>query len=90
MWQKNFCGFLGIWVIALAFLAFSESLHRLLLVLTGLIITATAFWGHRFFKPVAQISREVLSTPSASPENKKMETVAGGINKTTEENKKQE
>jgi hypothetical protein len=46
MWQNKLNGILGLWVIALAFLGFSDSLHRILLVLTGVFIAVVAFWGN--------------------------------------------
>ena len=51
MWQNKFIGVLGLWAIALAFLGFSDSLQRFLLVLTGLCIATIAFWGNHLVKP---------------------------------------
>ncbi|MFH1978917.1 MAG: hypothetical protein ABII97_00835 [Patescibacteria group bacterium] len=55
MWRNKFNGFLGIWIIALAFLAFSVSLQRFLMVLTGSVITITAFWGNKIIKPTEDV-----------------------------------
>ena len=50
MWQNKLNGILGLWIIVLAFLAFSESMHRILLVLTGLAITIIAFFGKKLIR----------------------------------------
>jgi hypothetical protein len=46
MWQNKLNGILGLCVISLADLGFSDSLHRILLVLTGVFIAVVAFWGN--------------------------------------------
>ena len=55
MWQNIVNGLLGLWVIALAFLAFSVSMQRVLLVVTGLAITLVAFLGRVFIKPTRDL-----------------------------------
>lgn len=59
MWQNKVNGALGIWVIALAFLGFSVSLQRFLLVLTGVAIAIIAFWGKSLVKPTEKLVQEI-------------------------------
>ena len=58
MWQNRLNGVLGLWVMALAFLAFSVSLHRFLLIITGFAITLIAFWGNHLIKPTKDLVKE--------------------------------
>jgi len=55
MWQNKLNGILGLWVIALAFLGFSDSMHRVLLVMTGIILVVASFFGRFIVKPVKDI-----------------------------------
>lgn len=55
MWHNKLNGILGIWVITLAFLGFSDSLHRVLLIITGLVIAVFSFWPHRIVKPIEEL-----------------------------------
>lgn len=48
-------GVLGIWVVVLAFLGFSDSLHQLLLIVTGLAIAISGFWPRKIVKPADEL-----------------------------------
>ena len=56
MWQNRLNGILGLWVVALAFLGFSVSMHRVLLVITGLAITTIAFLGGFIIRPAKDVA----------------------------------
>ena len=60
MWQNKLNGILGLWVIALAFLGFSVSMHRVLLVITGLLIATVAFLGRFIIKPAKDFAASSL------------------------------
>ncbi len=45
MWQNFINGFLGLWVVLLGFLGLPASLSRILLVITGIIISVLSFWS---------------------------------------------
>jgi len=62
MWQNKFIGVLGLWIIALAFLGFSDSLQRFLLVLTGLCIVLVTFWGKKLIKPTKDLAAALPKT----------------------------
>lgn len=64
MWRHRFNGVLGLWVVALAFLGFSESLKRILLVVTGILVAVVAFGGHQLIKPAKDLEKkEETPTP---------------------------
>jgi len=48
--NNKLIAFLGVWVIALSFLGFSESLIRLFLILTGLLLVVLAIKKKPFVK----------------------------------------
>ena len=58
MWRQKINGVLGIWIIVLAFLGFSESLKRVLFILTGVLIAVFAFKGKQFVKPTEELKKE--------------------------------
>ena len=45
MWQNWVNGILGLWVILMAFLGFSASMSRILLIIFGLVIAVLGFWA---------------------------------------------
>ena len=45
MWQNWVNGILGLWVILMAFLGFSASMSRILLIISGLVIAVLGFWA---------------------------------------------
>lgn len=63
MWQNKLNGILGIWVLFLAFGEFSESMHTLLLVITGIAIIIVAFFGKAIIKPVKEIELSFSEKP---------------------------
>ncbi|PJE72924.1 MAG: hypothetical protein COV00_02430 [Candidatus Tagabacteria bacterium CG10_big_fil_rev_8_21_14_0_10_40_13] len=54
MWQKNITGILGIWIIFLALIDFSESLHKILLVSTGIFVALVSFFGKKIIRVVGE------------------------------------
>ena len=46
---------MGLWVVALAFLGFSDSTQRILLVLAGLAIAIASFWGKTLISPTEDL-----------------------------------
>ncbi len=54
----------------LAFLGFSDSLLRVLLVLTGLLLVVVSFRGRRVIKPADELSGPVVPQTMRQPENK--------------------
>ncbi len=58
MSQNKINGILGIWVFLLAFLGFSETMHRFLLVITGISIAVIAFGGKHLFKSTKELMKE--------------------------------
>lgn len=59
MWQNKFNGVVGLWVVALAFLGFSDSTQRILLVLSGLAVAIASFWGKSFIKPTEELIGDI-------------------------------
>ncbi|MDO8555052.1 MAG: hypothetical protein Q7R75_00590 [bacterium] len=59
MWQNKFNGVMGLWVVALAFLGFSDSTQRILLVLSGLAVAIASFWGKSFIKPTEELLGDI-------------------------------
>ena len=51
MWQKKVMGVLGIWIIFLTLVGFSDSFKKVLLVATGIFIASVSFFGKRFIRP---------------------------------------
>jgi len=49
---------MGFWVIALAFLSFSETLHDFFLVITGIFIILTAVNKGSLIKPTEELIKE--------------------------------
>jgi len=66
MWKNKLFGVLGLWIVALAFLGFSDSLHRVFLVLTGIAMIVFAFWDKKIVRPAKELEKEINQT---SPEN---------------------
>ncbi len=58
MLQNKINGILGVWVFLLAFLGFSETMHRFLLVLTGVAIAVIGLGGKYIFKSTKEIIKE--------------------------------
>jgi len=50
MRHNKFVAILGVWIVALAFLGFSESLTRIFLVLTGVLIVVLAIRKKPFIR----------------------------------------
>lgn len=44
MWRNWFIGILGLWILVLAFLGFPPSVKRILMIVTGIAISAISFW----------------------------------------------
>jgi len=89
MWQNIVNGILGLWIVALAFLGFSESLHRFLLIITGIFIALIAFGGKHLVKPTEELIKEVEEAgkkldAEKPPENQPVQDVREDI-KTREE-----
>lgn len=59
MLQNKINGVLGIWIIALAFLGFSDSMQRFLLVVTGLVVAIVSFYGESLFKPSEELIKDI-------------------------------
>lgn len=45
MWQQWVNGILGIWVIIVPYLGFTESVLKTVLIITGIVIAVLGFWG---------------------------------------------
>jgi hypothetical protein len=56
MWQNNLNGILGLWIIILAFLGFSDSLFKIMLVGTGVFIVIISFFGRLIFRPTEDLA----------------------------------
>lgn len=56
MWQNKVNGILGIWLVGLAFIPFSSSMQKALLIVTGLAIIVTAFLGRFIIRPAKDVS----------------------------------
>ena len=44
MWQNWVNGVLGLWIILMPFLGLDPSLHKYLMIATGLVVAVLAFW----------------------------------------------
>jgi len=62
--QNKVNGILGLWIIALAFLGFSVSFQRMLLVVTGIVIMLISFWGKSLVKSAKDLN---ISRPEEKP-----------------------
>lgn len=58
MWQNKFNGILGIWIIILAFIDFSDSARIFLLVITGVFIVFSSLRGSSFVKTTKDLIKE--------------------------------
>jgi hypothetical protein len=73
MWQNVVNGILGIWVLALVFLPFSDSMHKVLLAVTGLAIAATAFFGRFIVRPAGDVVDVAVKQQKEKSENFNLE-----------------
>ncbi len=58
MSREKINGILGIWVVLLAFLGFSDSLKRFLMVITGITIAFVAFYSKSLIKPTKDLMKD--------------------------------
>jgi hypothetical protein len=73
MWQNKMNGLLGIWIIALSLLGFSESLQRILLIFTGVVIAAIAFRGEVLIQPTRKLLEKTQEVKTKEAEGEKVE-----------------
>lgn len=66
MWQNKVNNILAVWIIALAFLGFSDSLHRVLLVITGLTMVILSIFGKSLIKSSRDLLKEVKENEKIS------------------------
>lgn len=62
MLQNKINGVLGVWIIVLAFLGFSDSMHRFLLIISGIAIIVVSFYGKSLFKPTEELVKDIGET----------------------------
>lgn len=58
MWQNKFNGILGIWIIILAFIDFSDSARVFLLVITGVLAVFASFKSSSFVRSTKDLIKE--------------------------------
>ncbi|OGF62065.1 hypothetical protein A2926_03220 [Candidatus Giovannonibacteria bacterium RIFCSPLOWO2_01_FULL_44_40] len=44
MWKYWTCGILGVWIVIMPYLGFPWEVHRILIVVTGIVIATLSFW----------------------------------------------
>ena len=58
MWQNKFNGILGVWIVILAFIDFSDSARIFLLVITGIFVIFASLRGSSFVKTTKDLIKE--------------------------------
>lgn len=66
MRQNKFFWIIGLWLIALSFIDFSQSLHNLFLVLTGLFMIITVIKKGSVVKTNEELIKEIKESETKS------------------------
>lgn len=85
MWQNIVSGILGFWVVALAFLGFSESLQRLLLIITGIFISFIALGGKHLVRPTEDLIQDIKKIQKKAEEKRVQKELFGQDSEEKEE-----